>query len=214
MESYVMGMASMVSKYMVTPWLKVRNAVLNTAKMFIPTHIREVIHVNPVTNKVTEVHSGSYWMYNSHLVAKLNSKEAESGYYYIRLWDGLMHTSKEYFLSAKNLQDALGLKCITTWWTLHDYGIQVLLSGWFTYHTIQTRIFSIYDSEGNDHTHNVHAYHSSLEIKGNITAHALTLLLKHQGHMDANKDYVVKKVVDYDLVERTVGDDDCLATGA
>lgn len=212
MERVVISMASWTSRLFVTPWLKARAAILHTAKMFIPTHINEVVHFDPSNNKSTVIHSGSYWMYNSYIVAKLSDSEMSKGYYYIRSWDGLNHMKREYFMSSANLQEALGLKKLSTWWALHDYGIQILLNGWFAFHRRDCRsIFAIYDSDGVDHSHNVAPFMESLEVKGNITAHALTMLLKHIACIDPHTERYINKVVNFDLEERELKGGDFIA---
>lgn len=197
-----MNIASLTSRCFITPWLKAKNFVSETVKMLIPTHIREVVHIN---EEASILHKDGYWMHNTQAIAKLNESEMMSGYYYIRTWDGLNRKPRQYFLSANNLKNALGLKSLSTWWTLHDYGIQVLLNGWYAFHYRSTpAIFSIYDSDGVDQTHAVQPFMDSLEIKGNVTGHGLTTLLKYLGHIDPNTERQITKVVHYNLVEREI----------
>lgn len=126
-----------------------------------------------------------------------------------------MRQPKEYFLSASLLKDALGLKCLSYWWAMHDYGIQVLLNGYMVYHRSSSMgIFSLYDSDGVDQTHSVRNIAGSLEIKKNITAQALTMLLKYLGHIDPHTERTICKLTNYDLQDKELHPQDYLVVDA
>ncbi len=207
-------MLHLIGHYLLTPLLTLKHAVTNTVRMLIPTQVYYVAHINTDSNVVTLIHPERSWAYDTTAVMHLSKKERESGYYYIRAWDGFARASREYFLSAANLQSALGLTTISNWWAMHDYGIQVLLNGFMAYKKNEIDsgyLFAIYDNTGEDLSHHVHYTHKlmrCLELKNNVTAKALTLLLNHLGHLP--DDYHVTKVVDFDLNERLLGPDDYL----
>lgn len=205
-------MLHLIAHYLLTPLLTIKHAVTNTIRMFIPTQMYYVAHINTDNNVTTLIHPERSWAFDRTAIMHLSKKERESGYYYIRTWDGLARTTREYFLSAANLQSALGLSSIANWWAMHDYGIQVLLNCYMAYHKNEIDsgyLFAIYDNTGEDLSHHVHyKLLRSLELKGNVTAKALTLLLHHLGHLP--DDHHVTKVVDFDLNERLLGPDDYL----
>lgn len=206
-------MLYLFAHYLLTPWLTFRNAIVNLVKLTIPTQVFYVAHINPDTQGVTIIHEpSSYWSRDQNTIGQLTSKDRESGFYYIRTWDGLLRTPREYFLSASHLRTALGLTNLASWWAMHDYGIQVLLSSHMAYHKNNIdsgALFAMYDNTGEDLSYYVHhKLISSLEIKNNITAKACTILLQHLGHLSS--DHHVQKLVDFDLEERILEPDEFL----
>ncbi len=202
-----------IAHYLWTPWLIFRNAIMDMIKLAIPSQVYYVAHINPDTEVVTVIHEPStYWCRDLTAVSHLTQKDRDSGFYYIRTWDGLLRAPREYFLSASRLRSALGLTNLANWWAMHDYGIQVLLSSYMAYHKNDIdsgSLFAVYNNQGDDLSPHVHGkLIHSLEMKSNITANALTLLLRHLGHLSS--DDHVHKLVDFDLDERIVASDDFL----
>lgn len=209
MERCLFQVAQFTSRYMVTPWLTAKHLVVGIAKMFIPTQVREVIHINTDTDAVTYIHKDMFWSYNPATMLTLSQKERESGFYFIRTWDGLSRQSKEYFLSSKHLKEALGIRTLANWWTLHDYGIQVLLNGYMTYNKPEKHmLFGVFDNNGFDYAQHVHSFLRSLEIPNNVTAKALTLWLKHYGYMDPHSKDSICTLSDFELNERSISEAD------
>lgn len=201
-----------IAHYLWTPWLTARHAIANAMKFFVPTHIHHVVHMNMDASMTTVIHPKGFWSFNTRAIMNLAQVERDTGYYYICTWDGLQRKSYEYFLSAQNLRTALGVTSLSNWWAFHDYGIQVLLQGYMTYHRNPVdsgALFAIYDDADNDLSQHVHhKLLRSLELKNNITTKALTRLLRYLGHIPHER--AVAKIVDFDLEERILAPDDSL----
>lgn len=202
----IFRMMQLTSDYIVTPILKVKNAIVDIANAFIPSQVYEIVHVDTDKSEVTSVHSCTNFWFRPHFPLSLN----ETGFYFIRVWDGLSRRPHNYFYSAAHLRDALGLKTLSTMWTMHDYGVQVMLRAHGLYASYWRNVFGIVDQHGNDYGKDIHDLDITkcLEIENNITPKALTLLLKYLGYMDPSSDAKITTIVDYNLSERTVGDDD------
>lgn len=214
MDSTVVNIATLVSRYVVTPWLTIKHAITGTVKLFIPTHISKVVHINPHNDTITLIHDKPFWAHNPCHVMRLSQKERDHGMYYIQTWDGVMKESKTYYLNAKCLREALGLTTLAHWWAMHDYGIQVLLNAYMAFQNNpvgSNSIFAVYDDQETDYSHQVHTITKSLQLKNNVTAHGLTLLLKHLGHIDETSQHYICNIVDFDLNERKIDRDDYIS---
>lgn len=196
----------LTSDYIVTPVLKVKNAVVDFVNLFVPSQVYEIVHVNTEASEVTTVHSRTNIWFRPHIPLNLH----ETGYYFIRTWDGLTRQERNYFFSAAHLRDALGVKTLSTLWTMHDYGIQSMLRGHLLYSSYWRAVFGIVDQHGDDYAKDVHDLDltTCLDMENNITPKALTLLLKYLGCMDPHGEAKITTVIDYNLNERTVGEDE------
>lgn len=201
-ESLTLRIATLTSRYVVSPILLVKSTVTRLVQQMIPTHIQEIVHIDDRNWQVEALRKS---------VMRLDNKY-ESGYYYIKLWDGLDGTTKQYFMHAKHMATALTLRRMNSLWAFQDYGIALLLRSFMTFTKgVSQGIFTIIDPFGNDITNAIHGIINSLEMEQNITSQALFHFLRHKNIIPVADNIEAQDikftVVDYDLKETVIESD-------
>lgn len=165
-----------------------------------PSHVIEVVHhyqnSSEVIYRAKTIFSSWTDAYQRTLYASLE------GYHSIRVWNSGQYMFHNYYLSGVELNRALGLRNLTSWFALSDFGMITLLASYM--HSIQNnkqKILAII-IHGEDVTHILKPYIESLSIPRNVTAEAVCMLYNHlTGNPYKKDDDFIVIFIDYDLNE-------------
>lgn len=180
--------------------LRISEQVKRFVNSFFPSQVVDVAHhLNGVVETVYRAKSAfSTWsqafcsnMYLPH-----------EGFYQIRVWNSNTSSFQSYFLSSMHLEKALSSRNLFSWWAMTDFGIVTLLSSYISMLQVdKTYILGIL-IDGEDVTHILKPYLSSLCLRKNCTARSLcSLYYELVGVHPKKKDNDEVVIIDYEMVE-------------
>lgn len=133
------------------------------------------------------------------------------GFYKIRVWNANICAKQSYFLSAHHLEKALSSRNLFSWWAMTDFGIVTLISSYMSMmQTSRNHVIGILVN-GEDATHVLKPYMSSICLSRNCTAYAVCSLYYHLTGVPPKKIEEAKVIVlDIDMTEHNRENDEYL----
>ena len=202
-EHYVLRMGGNI--------LRCYDDVKKYAKSFFPSQIVCVsLHINKLTDKVYQSTSLFPGWANS-FCSNMYLPYVKEGYYRIDVWNSNVSSNQHYYLSVKQLEKALGLRYLSSWWAMTDFGIITMLSSYVSMMQMNKNCILGITIDGKDVTHILKPYLISLSLKGNCTARSVCSLYCELSDIDPKKmdtDEVI--FIDYDMIEHKKTNDELL----
>lgn len=199
--------------YMIKQTTKVTNAVIDTLKSFVPSHVHNVWHLNHDKNggeidehTFTHIYNGYEFMWNWPWAIRNTMFLPTNGFYLLQTWNSEHKYMNNHFLSARVLCDVIQSKTLSTWWGMSDLGICTMIGSFFvSYPPNMNRVFAIIIN-GKDVTNELKPLMSSIVMSKNLTASALCdMYYSFIAKVDNKKqEEDTITLVDYDLVHRDI----------
>jgi hypothetical protein len=188
-----------------------KKKAVNYLSSWIPSYIESVVHVSMKESGVQKVYDGpQHWYHWAHARMQ-NMFLTDEGFYVIHLWNPLHSHTDHYFLDARILSKALGLRNLGAWWALTEFGTMLMLSVFMFSQKVDKQRYVGLLIDAKDISSLVSPFTSSLCLDNNVTAAALCRYVAYLQGLDPKKcDTNEVTVVTYDLEEVTVRGDEYL----
>lgn len=174
-------------------------------KMFIPSHVSDVWHIDDRECKVRALYRGRKHMFYWPNAFADTIFASNHGYFMFKVWCHSKRKHVSMLLSSKHVCSALGITTASNMWALSDLGMVMQLVNYVLMCSRVNDVFAIM-IDGADVTDAVAEYLPSLAIERNVTPRALQLLYYHVRGVPFPLDREVDTYfVDYELRESRYG---------
>ena len=133
------------------------------------------------------------------------------GFYRIVVWNSHTLSYQSYFLSAAHMEKAINSRHLFSWWAMTDFGIVTMLTSYMSMMQVDKHYIVGILVHGEDVTHILKPYFSSLCLRHNCTARAVCSLYHEITGMHPKKVEDEEVIfVDCDMVEHKRMNDEYL----
>lgn len=192
-------------------FLRTYDQVQRFAKSLFPSQVVEVHHYATSTSEPDVVYcaKSSFSSWSSAFCS--NMYLSNEGFYRIRVWNANTCAHQLYYLSSKHLEKALNSQNLFSWWAMTDFGIVTMISSYITMmQATNTHVVGILIN-GEDVTHILKPYFSSICLARNCTAYSVCALYYDIAGIHPKKmDHAEVVILDYDMTEHKKINDECL----
>lgn len=180
--------------------LRVCDHAQKFVKSFFPSQILEVSHYIHGSSEL--VYCAKSFLSRWTTAFCTNMYLPHEGYYRLRVWNANTCTYQSFFLSSQHLDKALSSRNLFSWWAMTDFGIITMVSSYVSMmQATNTYVIGILIN-GEDATHILKPYFSSICLARNCTAQSLCSLYHDITGIHPKKtDKAEVTIIDYDMME-------------